>query len=363
MSKNKSSLTKATKKDAASSLVAVELLADLRLLIERSRERVAQTVNSELVLLYWRVGKRINDDVLQNQRAGYGEQILPTLSAKLETEFGKGFSARNLARMVQFAESFPDENVVAALSERLSWSHFVEIIPLKDDLKRDFYAEMCRVERWSVRALRDRINGMLFERTAIAKKPDELIRKELDALRETDRLTPDLIFRDPYILDFLKLPAEYSERELESAIIREIEKFLLELGTDFSFVARQKRMTIGADDFYLDLLFYHRGLRRLVAIELMLGKFSPEYFGKITLYLRWLDKYERRESEETPIGIVLCSTKDEEQIELLEIDKEGIRVGEYLTELPPREVLEVKLGEAVRFARARLLEKQSEAAD
>jgi predicted nuclease of restriction endonuclease-like (RecB) superfamily len=359
MSKKKTSLTQANKKDADSSLVPTELLADLRLLIEQTRSRVAQTVNSELVLLYWRIGKRINDDVLQNKRAGYGEQILPTLSAKLEIEFGKGFSARNLARMIQFAEKFPDERIVAILSQHLSWSHFVEIIPLKEDLKRDFYAEMCRVERWSVRALRNKINGMLFERTAIAKKPDQLIRKELAALRETDRLTPDLIFRDPYILDFLKLPAEYSEQELELAIIREIEKFLLELGTDFSFVARQKRMTIGAEDFYLDLLFYHRGLRRLVAIELMLGKFSPEYFGKITLYLRWLDKYERREGEEAPIGIVLCSTKDEEQIELLEIDKEGIRVGEYLTELPPREVLETKLGEAVRFAKARLLGEMS----
>jgi predicted nuclease of restriction endonuclease-like (RecB) superfamily len=304
-----------TKSTSPAKFASVDLLTELRLLIEAARIRTAQTVNAELVLLYWRIGKRIDDDILQNERAEYGKEIVSTLSGQL------------------------------------GWSHFKEIIYLENDLQRDFYAELCRVERWSVRTLRDKIGGMLFERTAIAKKPDESIRKELNAIRETDKLAPDLIFRDPYILDFLKLPADYSERELESAITGEIERFLLELGTDFSFVARQKRMSIGKEDYYLDLLFYHRGLRRLIAIELTLGKFTPEYYGKITLYLRWLDKHERRAGEESPIGLVLCAEADSEQIELLEIDKEGIRVAEYLTELPPREALQAKLHRAVTLAK------------
>lgn len=228
------------------------------------------------------------------------------------------------------------------------------MIYMKDDLKRDFYAEMCRIERWSVRTLRNKINGMLYERTALSKNTEEFIRQELDALREEDRMTPDLVFRDPYVLDFLGLAGSYSEKDLEDAILRELEKFLLELGTDFTFVARQKRMSIGKTDFYLDLLFYHRGLRRLIAFELMLGHFIPEYVGKVELYLRWLDKYERREGEETPLGIILCSEKDPEQIELLELDQSGIRVAEYLTELPSKVLFERKLNEAVRLAHERI---------
>ena len=206
--------------------------------------------------------------------------------------------------MVRFAEVFPDVNIVSTLSAQLNWSHFVEIIPLKDDLQRDYYAEMCRVERWSVRTLREKIGGMLYERKALSKKPGELAKKELDGLREEDKLTPDLVFRDPYFLDFLGLKDTYSEKDLDKAILREMESFILELGVGFTFVARQKRMIIGGDDFYLDLLFYHRKLRRLVAIELKLGKFKPEYTGQMELYLRWLEKYEQQPEEESPIGLI-----------------------------------------------------------
>lgn len=338
----------------------LSLLDDLRVLIEQTRTRVAQTVNSELVLLYWQIGARIRADVLQNERAEYGKEIVPTLAAKLTAEFGKGFDRANLFNMLRFAEVYPEREIIYALSRQLTWTHFRRLIYLDDALKRDFYAEMCRLERWSSRTLNDKINGMLFERTAIAKKPDEIIKKELADLRETDKITPDLIFRDPYILDFLRLPADYSEQDLETAILREIERFLLELGTDFSFVARQKRMTIGKEDYYLDLLFYHRALRRLVAIELTLGKFTPEYFGKMTLYLRWLDKYERRAGEDAPLGLVLCGEKDSEQIELLELDKQEMRVAEYLTELPPRDLLQARLQKATRLAQAQFLGEKVE---
>ena len=331
-----------------------DLIGDIRRLIEAARHNVAAAVNTGLTLLYWQIGSRIRQDILKEKRAGYGEEIVPTLSAQLVPEFGTGFGVRNLFRMIKFAEVFADEKIVSTLSRQLSWSHFVEIIPLTGDLQRDFYAEMCRVERWSVRALRKKIDGMLYERTAISKKPEELIEKDLAALREEDRLTPDLVFRDPYFLDFLGLKDTFSEKDLESAILREMESFILELGAGFSFVARQKRITVDSEDYYLDLLFFHRKLKRLIAIELKLGKFKAAYKGQMELYLRWLEKYEKETSEETPLGLILCAGKNSEQIELLKLDKSSIKVAEYMTELPKRELLEQKLHKAVELARKRL---------
>jgi predicted nuclease of restriction endonuclease-like (RecB) superfamily len=171
--------------------------------------------------------------------------------------------------MLKFAELFPDEQIVATLSQQLSWSHFVEILPLKEPLKRDFYAEMCRIEKWNVRTLRKKIDSMLYERTAISKKPELLVKAELEMLRKEDQLTPDLVFRDPYVLQFLNLNDRYVEKDVEDAIMRELEQFLLELGVGFTFVERQKRIIVDDEDFHLDLLFFHRKLKRLVAIELL----------------------------------------------------------------------------------------------
>lgn len=335
-----------------------ELLRDLRGLIEKSRRDVARAVNMGMVLLYWQVGNRIRKDILKEKRAGYGEEIVQTVSAQLSAEYGRGFGKRNLFNMIRFAEVFPSPEIVQTLSGQLSWSHFVEIIHLEDDLKRDFYAEMCRVERWSVRTLRQKVSGMLFERTALSKKPAKLARQELAALREEDRLTPDLVFRDPYFLDFLGLADTYSEKDLESAILRELESFILELGIGFSFVARQKRITVDNQDYYLDLLFYHRRLRRLVAVDLKLGKFQAADKGQMELYLRWLEKYEQQPGEESPLGLILCADKSDEHVELLQLDKSGIRVAAYLTELPPRNLLRKKLRDATLLARSRL-EKES----
>ena len=253
--------------------------------------------------------------------------------------------------MIQFAEVFPDEEIVVSLVRQLSWTHFLALIPLKEQLQRDFYAEMCRVERWSVRTLRQKIGSMLFERTGVSRKPEELARKELDELREEDRLTTNLVFRDPYVLDFLQLKDTFSERDLEVAILRELESFLLELGVGFTFVARQKRIVIDDEDFYLDLLFFHRKLRRLVAVELKIGKFKAAHKGQMELYLRWLAQHESEPGEETPLGIILCAGKAREQIELLELGASGIHVSEYLTELPPRELLEKRLRAAITAAR------------
>jgi len=329
------------------------LLNDVRELILVARAQTARSVNASLAALYWRVGDRIRHEILKGKRAAYGEQIVSTVSAQLEGEFGRGFARRNIFRMIRFAEVFPDQKIVSTLLTQLGWSHFLHLLPLTDPLKREFYAEMCRLENWSVRKLQKKIDGMLFERTALSKKPEKLIKQELQALRAEDKLSPDLIFHDPYLLDFLGLKGSFQEKDLEAGILRELESFLTELGSDFAFVARQKRIIVDGEDFYLDLLFYHRRLRRLVAIDLKLGRFMPADVGQMEFYLRWLKKHEMRLGEENPIGLILCAEKSDERIEVLELESRGIRIAEYLTELPPRNILERKLHEAVRLARAR----------
>ena len=275
------------------------LISDIRRMIDETRASVAVSVNAALTLLYWQIGQRIRQNILKEKRAEYGAEIVASLSRQLIEEHGSGFSEKNLRRMVQFAEVFADEQIVVSLIRHLSWTHFVALIPLKEPLQREFYAEMCRIERWSVRTLRQKIDSMLYERTAISGKPEELIRYQLDALRNEDRLTPDLVFKDPYFLDFLGLRDRYLEKDLEDAILRELEQFLLELGAGFSFIARQKRIQVDNDDYYLDLLFFNRKLRRLVAVELKLGDFKPADKGQMELYLRWLDKYERQGQRES----------------------------------------------------------------
>jgi predicted nuclease of restriction endonuclease-like (RecB) superfamily len=331
------------------------LVGELRALIESTRGRVAQTVNSELIWLHWQMGTRLRAEVLKDERAAYGEQLVDAVATSLTAEYGRGFGRRNLYYMMRFAEIFPHTETVHALRAQLSWTHLRELIAIDDPLKRQFYTELCRIERWSTRTLKDKMDGMLFERTAIAKQPVQVVEQTLGALREQQRMSPDLVFRDPYVLDFLGLPADFSEAELEAAILRELESFLLELGSGFSFIARQKRISIGADDYYIDLLFFHRSLRALVAIELKLGRFDARDKGQMELYLRWLDRHERQPGENPPLGLILCADKNEEQIELLELTNGSVRVASYLTELPPRELLERKLLESIEHARARAL--------
>jgi len=342
--------------EALSVPLPARLLTEIRGLIERTRRDVARTVDSSLVMLYWHVGGRIRTAILESKRAEYGKQILPTLSAKLRAEFGRGWNERNLAYMTRFAEVFPDKNILHALCAKLGWSHFRQLVHMDDPLKRDFYAEMCRIEGWSTRTLQAKINGMLYERTALSKKPREVIEHELGSLREEDKVTPDLVFRDPYILDFLGLNDRYIEKDVEDAILREIERFILELGVGFSFVDRQKRIQLEDEDLYLDLLFFHRTLRRLVAIELKLGRFKAEYKGQMELYLRWLEEHEMQFGEEAPIGLILCAGKSEEKVKLLRMDDGNIRVAAYMTELPPKRLLEQKLRDAAERARLRLEE-------
>ena len=319
------------------------LITDLRTLINEARNKVALIVNTEITLLYWHIGKRINEEVLGNQRAEYGKQIVSTVSRQLTEEYGKGFNEKSLRRMMQFAELFPDFQIVAPLARQLSWSHFLMLFPIKDPLSREFYLTMSVSERWTKRTLRNKIDSMLYERTAISSKPEEVIKTELANLRDNEILSPDLVFKSPYFLEFTGLKGVYSEKSLEDSLLVHIEHFILELGVGFTFVERQKRMIIDGEDFYLDLLFYHRKLRRLVAIELKLGKFKATYKGQMELYLRWLEKHEMEAGEESPIGLLLCTEGSEEQIELLQLDQTGIRVAQYMTELPSRALLHQQL--------------------
>lgn len=337
-----------------SPLVSKSLVEDLRQIIEQARGRVALTVNSELTMMYWHIGERINREVLGNQRAEYGKQIVSIVSAQLQEEYGtKGFEERTIRRMMQFAAMFPDIRILTPLVTKLSWSHFLIVMSMKDEIKREFYLTMAASEQWSKRTLQSKIDGMLYERTAISGKPDTIIKQELSQLRNENVLSPDLVFKSPYFLEFTGLKGMYSEKSLEDSLVVHLEQFIIELGNGFSFVARQKRMIIDGEDFYLDLLFYHRRLHRLIAVDLKLGRFKAQYKGQMELYLRWLEQNEMEKGEETPLGLLLCTEGGDEQIELLQLDKAGIKVAQYMTELPPREVLLRQIQKSLEYAKER----------
>ncbi|MFZ4724464.1 MAG: PDDEXK nuclease domain-containing protein [Paludibacter sp.] len=328
-----------------------ELLQSIVTLIDGTRQHVAATVNSELTLLYWNIGKQINDDVLKKGRADYGKNIVVELSQELSTQYGSGFNKRNLQSFIKFNSVYQDVEILHAVRAKLTWTHIREIIYIKDHIKREFYTQMCIHERWSVRTLQDRMNSMLFERTAISHKPEQTILNDLDLLKKDKKMSPELTFRDPYFLDFLGLHDTYSEKDLESAILANLQKFITEMGTDFAFLARQKRIIIDNEDFYIDLLFYHRGLKSLVAIDLKLDKFKAAYKGQMELYLGWLEHNEMREGENKPIGLILCSEKSPQQINYLMLDNhEQIKVAEYITMLPSKNILELKLKQAIELA-------------
>lgn len=323
------------------------LFNELSQLIEQSQQQVVAQANSTLTILFWHIGNRINKEILQNKRAEYAKQIVSTLSTQLKAQYGKNFELRNLRRMVQFAEQFTDIEILLPLSKQLSWSHFVELLPLKNQEAKLFYAQVAANQTLGIRELRRQISTKTFERTGIAN------------LQNTSN-HPAIYnnFKDPYFLDFLGLQNTYLEKDLEESILRELEAVILELGKGFAFIERQKRMIIDGEDFHLDLLFYHRNLKRLVAIELKLGKFEAKHKGQMELYLKWLDRYEKKEGELPPVGLILCAESRREQIELLEMHKDGIMVAEYWTELPPKKELEEKIHNILIEAKERLERKK-----
>lgn len=328
-------------------------------LIKKKKTGIKNIVNDTMISLYWGIGEHLFNEILKKEKPEYGRKMIIEISKRLANEYGKGFNRSSVFRMVQFYQLFPQFDKVATLSQQLTWSHFVELLPIEDELKRNFYAVMCKNENWSVRTLRERKKTMFYERTAISKKADLTIKNEIEELRDNKKMSLDMFYRDPYILDFLGLKDTYSEKDLENAILFELEKFILEMGSDFAFLARQKHFVLDGKDYFMDLLFYHRTLRRLVLIELKLGEFEPEYKGQVELYLKWLNKYEKMEEEESPIALILCAEKSQETIELLELNQGQIHVGQYMTKMPPKELLEAKLSLAIANARE-LLEQRKE---
>ena len=319
------------------------LFARVAEIIETRKSRAGAYANREVTLMYWEIGRYINSVVLDGERAGYGKRIVSALATKLVNRYGKAFESRNLRRMVQFANDFPDLEIVSALTTQLSWTHIVEILPLKTDEAKLYYANEAAQRHLSTRELRHQISRKAFERQEIANTQ----------LTEQSAV-PFNIFKDPYLLDTLGLKENFLEADLEKAILAELEAFILEFGHGFAFVERQKRMTMDGDDFTLDLLFYHRVLKRLVAVELKLEKFKPSCKGQMEFYLKWLNRYERQPDENEPIGLILCPHASRGQLELLEMDKSGIAVAEFWTTVPPKAEFERKVNEIMHEAKERL---------
>ena len=336
------------------------LFSDVCGIIDNGRKRIAVYVNSEICLTKWYVGKRIKEDVLYNQRAEYGKQIVKNLAAKLTTKYGSGWNLRNIQHCLRVAYTFSEEEIVYAVRTQFSWTHIRSLVSVTDPLARQFYMEMCRLEHWDTRTLDAKIDSQLYERTAISRKPEDVIKKELDNLKDDNTLNPDLVFKSSYFLDMLGLPDVFTEKDLESSIVTQMQSFICEMGTDFAFIGRQKRITVDAIDYYIDLLFYHRTLRRLVAIDLKLGKFKPEHEGQMLLYLRYLNKNERKEGELSPIGLVLCSEGNTEHVEYLMLDEDSpIKVAQYYTQLPDKKLLAEKMQRAIAIAREHFAEQKA----
>lgn len=320
-------------------------------LIEKSRQKVAVIVNAEVSLLYWHVGKVIYAFVLQGQRGAYGSRIVESIALQLTQKFGSGWSSKHLRHCLRIAETFREEEIVSAVQRQLSWTHLKTIGYENDSLKRKFYLEMAISERWNTRMLADQMDKMLYERTAIAKNPQEQVKEAIENLKSKQQPDPDIIFKNSYILDFLGLKNTYSEKDLEAALVANLQAFIMELGSGFAFLERQKRIPVDTEDYHLDLLFYHRKLKRLVAIDLKLGKFKPKYKAQMELYLRYLQRYEMQEGEEVPIGLLLCSEGNTEHIELLMLEEKHIRVAQYLTELPDKQWFADKLHKSIEIAK------------
>lgn len=335
-----------------------QLYNDLCGIIDDVRGRIATYVNTGICLTNWYVGKRIKEDVLYNQRADYGKQVLKNIAKQLVNKYGSGWGYEKLKHCVRSAYLFSEDEIRYATSTQLNWTHLRILMAVSDNLARQFYMEMCNIERWSTRTLEEKIDEQLYERTAISRRPEEVIKQELQKVRETHAVVPDLVFRSSYFLDMLGLPDMFSEEELETAVLNQVEEFMHELGSDFTLVERQKRITVDAVDYKMDLVFFHRTLRRFVVVDLKLGKFKPSYEGQMLLYLRYLNKNERHDWEESPIGIILCSEGNTEHIEYLMLDESSpIKVAQYYTQLPDKKVLAERLQRAIAIAKEYQAEK------
>jgi predicted nuclease of restriction endonuclease-like (RecB) superfamily len=324
------------------------LFSNVSQIIEKRKINAISAANNQIILMFWEIGKHINSAILGMERAEYGKKIVSALCTQLQQKYGREYYERNVRRMMQFAYQFPDFEKVSTLWTLLSWSHIRELLPLKTVEEKLYYAEEVNKGFLGVRDLQ-----YLIARKAFLRRNNA----NLQLTRQSK--VPFNAFKDPVILDTLGLKDNYLEGDLEQAILRDIETFILEFGVGFTFVARQKRISIENDDYHIDLLFYNRDIKRLVAIELKIGKFKPTYKGQMELYLNWLNQYDRRDGEEAPIGLILCTDANRKVAELMELDKSGIAVAEYWTKLPPREQFESKIQEIMAEAKERIERRKS----
>jgi len=374
-----------------------KLITDLASLIEKGRRTAVWYVNTVIVATYWLMGRRIVEyEQKGKERAEYGGELLQKLSQDLNSRFGRGFSPDNLEAMRCFYSSYPieisetlsrellsekpqiasgklsylkvDENIkknqtVSGISEALmrkfplSWSHYRLLIRIDESFKREFYEAECIRGNWSVRQLDRQIQSMLYERTALSKRKLAVITK---AHEKPITLKPEDEIKDPYILEFLGLKDEYSESQLEEALIKHLEYFLLELGTGFTFVARQKRITLEGTHYHLDLLLYHRVLKCLIVIDLKIGEFTHADAGQMNLYLNYLKDKEKLPEENDPVGIILCSDKKKTVVEYaLGGMNNKIFTSKYRLQLPDSEILKSEIEhERQRFLEMKIAEKE-----
>ena len=316
-------------------------------IIEKRRYSAGAYANREITLMYWEIGGYVSSVLLDGDRGEYGKRIVSELATQLVEKYGSSFELRNVRRMVQFSSKFKELEILTGLASKLSWTHFTELLSIKSTEAMLYYANEVAEKNLGTKELRHQISRKAYERQEIAN------------LQITEQsAVPFNVFKDPYLLDVLGLKENFLESDLEKAILTELEAFILEFGHGFTFVERQKRMIIDGEDIVLDLLFFHRKLKRLVVVELKIGKFKAAYMGQMSLYLKWLNRYERQVGEEAPIGIILCTEANRGQIELLELDKAGIAVAEYWTELPPKKQFERKIKEIMAEAKERLERKK-----
>ncbi|MCL1865493.1 MAG: PDDEXK nuclease domain-containing protein [Spirochaetes bacterium] len=306
-------------------------------LIKTAKDRILKTVNTEIIDLYWQIGKEVSEKA---NNGGWGKSVVEELSNNIAANFGniRGFSPQNIWRMKQFYETYKDNQILSSLLRELSWTNNLLVMSrAKTDEERLFYIRLAIDEQYSSRELERQFDAMRFERAAISEKKSE----NLPVTREIKER-----FLDSYVLDFLNLPENHYESALQKAIISNMKKFLLEIGKDFTFIGEEFRVQVGNSDFFIDLLFYHRGLSCLVAFELKTTSFKPEYIGKMNFYLEALDRDHKKPNENPSVGIILCADKDDQVVEYaLQRNLSPVLVAEYTAKLPDKKLLQQKLRE------------------
>lgn len=329
-------------------LQSKETYSQIRNAVITAQSKVAVAVNTAMIHAYWEIGEQIYLSCGENDRADYGKQLLKYLANELTNEFGKGFSERNLRRMRQFYLAFP---IRSTLSSKLSWSHYMLLMQIDNESRRKFYIEECEKASWSVRQLKRQIDTLYYDRI-LASKNKEVVAKEIDELEPKPEY--EKIIKDPYVLEFLNLEANphFYEKDLEQALIDHLQKFLLELGRGFSFVARQQKISFDGRNFYIDLVFYNYILKCFVLIDLKLGDLAHQDLGQIQMYVNYYTRELMNEGDNPPIGIVLCTDKSDSIVKYtLPEDNTQIFASKYMTYLPSEQELkkELRLEEFIKL--------------